>query len=745
MKRKSTKFITKIAVFLSETAVFFALSYKKIPLSSALYAALISCGTGIVAPSIALVASSVIYKSSVMFTNALVTTAVMIIASCVYKKLNKRVGAESVISVFASQIVYVAFFDLPILNKLLYTAIITLFYFVSTVAVATAVNKKFSAMPTVAECASVIAVYTAFGCGAIELVGEAPLKAVAIFLILFAAKLYKSPSALAAAVFAALPFCIYTGDLGYVALYSAIFFAAFLFNGYVGILSALAVVAVDVIFAFFIRFYAVYGYIEALLAVVPAFVFAVIPTATFEKLIGASYLGGEKLTRKTIARVSSRLSGKIYDLAEAFSETEASLSALSLHSEIRRATVRKINKAACESACDKCSSVKYCQLSASERCERLVDLAIAKGRLTLVDLPKDFLDKCVNPNPLIYEINKLTERYSAENERLKRSDEVKKIISLYALGANETLSQLACSLNCAVDSDETEERKLTKFLARRGKKTFGVMVSGTGNAVISMILPESVPDEEILSDVAEYADHPAYVSDKQKIRDDLKYVELKRAPAINAAFGVSSVTKDGSKNSGDVHSIMDLGDGRYLIALSDGMGSGETALSTSTATIGLIEGLLKAGMKSSVVLPLVNEMISVSTEDNFSAVDIGIVDLFNGSCDFIKIGAPYGFILSPEGIRFIEGSSLPIGILSELRPTTAHAGVKSGDMIIMISDGVTDAFGSSTDFIEYLKTAPARNPQALADDVIKKALELTVNVAEDDMTCFCVRLFDRAA
>ena len=43
---------------------------------------------------------------------------------------------------------------------------------------------------------------------------------------------------------------------------------------------------------------------------------------------------------------------------------------------------------------------------------------------------------------------------------------------------------------------------------------------------------------------------------------------------------------------------------------------------------------------------------------------------------------------------------------------------------MLITDGVSDAFGSSSEIIDYLRSVPAKNPQTLADSIIEKALSL---------------------
>ena len=64
-------------------------------------------------------------------------------------------------------------------------------------------------------------------------------------------------------------------------------------------------------------------------------------------------------------------------------------------------------------------------------------------------------------------------------------------------------------------------------------------------------------------------------------------------------------------------------------------------------------------------------------------------------------------------------------------------------MLLFISDGVTAAFGSSTDIADYLMLRRTENPQALADDLIAEALARTGGAPPDDMTAVAVRLFEQ--
>ena len=69
-----------------------------------------------------------------------------------------------------------------------------------------------------------------------------------------------------------------------------------------------------------------------------------------------------------------------------------------------------------------------------------------------------------------------------------------------------------------------------------------------------------------------------------------------------------------------------MGD-RFLVALSDGMGSGETANNISSVSLSLIESFYKAGMESSLILDTVNKLMAINAEDTFTALDVSVIDL----------------------------------------------------------------------------------------------------------------------
>jgi stage II sporulation protein E len=165
-------------------------------------------------------------------------------------------------------------------------------------------------------------------------------------------------------------------------------------------------------------------------------------------------------------------------------------------------------------------------------------------------------------------------------------------------------------------------------------------------------------------------------------------LSFREEPAFAIHTATAFAPAENGRPTGDAAAFLETEKGRALLALSDGMGSGRDAERVSSTSLSLIESFYKAGLSSQLILGTVNKLLSINTEDTFTALDVCVVDLNTCTADFIKYGCPYGFILGDKGIRIVEGSSLPLGIIDELKPAVCSATLNDGDVV-----SVRNAFG----------------------------------------------------
>ena len=218
-------------------------------------------------------------------------------------------------------------------------------------------------------------------------------------------------------------------------------------------------------------------------------------------------------------------------------------------------------------------------------------------------------------------------------------------------------------------------------------------------------------------------------------------VNLKSAPMFDCVFGIASQPKSGSNISGDSHSIERLDGDKFMFAICDGMGSGQEAGEKSQTAVGLVENFYKAGFDNEIILSSVNKLLNLEKDDIFSTIDIVVIDLKNGIADIVKMGSASSYIRGQDECKIIECSSLPIGILQDVNTVTKKVVLNEKDMIVLCSDGINDAFGSDSQFRDFLLTIKSVNPQEVADKILERALANNNGYAVDDMTCLVVKIF----
>ena len=174
--------------------------------------------------------------------------------------------------------------------------------------------------------------------------------------------------------------------------------------------------------------------------------------------------------------------------------------------------------------------------------------------------------------------------------------------------------------------------------------------------------------------------------------------------------------------------------------------SRKKAYDESSVTIDILENMMEAKIDKEIVINTINNMLLLkSSEEIFSTLDLGIIDLKKGRLETVKMGACSTYISREnKDVDLISSSSLPVGILSEVNLDRHNVKIKDGDFIIMVSDGIVDA-GKNNDFgenwlIYFLKKLTTANPKEIANQILDRALELQLGDVEDDMTVLVTKV-----
>ena len=476
-------------------------------------------------------------------------------------------------------------------------------------------------------------------------------------------------------------------------------------------------------------------------SLIPAVVFLLLPTPFLRFWENQLIFYREKhLSRIAINRNRASIGKQLYEISSVFREIESTFYALE-NTETQNSVKAYMQETVTGEVCKTCAQYALCKRKdIFLEIEKLLDVGCLKGKASLIDVPKRLGETCISQNALLHAVNGQIAEYKKYVIEAENATAGRTLLAKQSQGVSEILRGLALEQSEPLRIYTDKERALSVALLKVGVVCSEVLIYGNSPTVSLITFGKC--DVKLLAHVcSQVMQEEMLISERIVLSGDKYCCILRKKPYYDAVFGVATCAKSGETASGDTHSVIKIDEGRFMVALSDGMGSGEYAKRISESTITLLESFYRAKMPSECILSTVNKLLTFNKEESFACVDIAVVDLNSGQADIVKIGSPCGFILSGSAVKILEGSALPLGILDCMRPDSASYDLHENDVLLFVSDGITDAFSSITDLYEVLKRVPMRNPQQLADSVLNRALEAYGGIAKDDMTAVAVRLF----
>ena len=684
--------------------------------------------------------------------------AILCIVFCVYAKLKKKASVLPLACVALSLALFVAFspftpYNIPlklpfslgaITQKIILSGLILLLSAMFTVALKALFNKLLRCRLKAEESIFSVLFFVLCGVGICRIVSVTAYMGIAFLVLLLFACATKDASALVCAFALSLPSAFVGGVSPERFFVYGIAVVLFIKMGRLP--AVLALLAVFFAYGYFDGIYALKTSLlvqSILSALIPSLLFLLIPSPLVRKMENKLVFYREKhLSRIAINRNRAAIGEQLFEISGVFREIQTTFAALSTN-EAEEGAKEYIRGCVIESVCKSCANYRTCMARGLENgLNKLIDVGCAKGKTSLIDIPSDLAESCVNQSGVLYAVNRQIGDYRKYMLETENAASGRQLLANQAQGVSEILKNIALEQSEPLTIYSEKEKQLNVALLKAGIVCSEVLIAGDEDSLTLSLVTFGKADVKKIAAIASHVlAAPLIISERLTLSKDKFCCILHRKPYFDAAFGVATLTKTGEIASGDTHSVIKIDERRFMIALSDGMGSGEYARRISESTISLLESFYRAKMPSSLVLSTINKLLTFSREETFACVDIAVVDLDNGEADIVKIGSPMGFILSGNALHILESASLPLGILESLHPDTSSYTLQEDDVLLFLSDGITSAFGSSSDLYETLKNIPASNPQQLADALLAKAVALYGGTAKDDMTVLAVRLF----
>lgn len=338
----------------------------------------------------------------------------------------------------------------------------------------------------------------------------------------------------------------------------------------------------------------------------------------------------------------------------------------------------------------------------------------------------------------------------------KKLDEKNKSMSVQLQGVSEVISDLADDIRDSKNEKYTDKKELIrKILMQKGIVISDIKIKKNDSDRTIVTIYTKDCDENI-ENMAKKIGRVLTKVLQEKMTLQKKKSSLKpdndslafsfiSSDLYNLNVGIARAKKYDSPVSGDTSLQTKLNDGKYLLAISDGMGSGPEARKSSKIAIKMLERMLTSGFKKDVSIKMINSTLSANNdEDMYATLDILILDLYQGNIEFIKNGACPTYIKRNKEVELVKSISLPTGIVNDIDLVVYDKDIKDGDIIVMCSDGIVE---SNTEYLHkelwlkyFLEELQTDDVQQIADLIISEAIDNDYGKEKDDMTVIVAKV-----
>lgn len=323
----------------------------------------------------------------------------------------------------------------------------------------------------------------------------------------------------------------------------------------------------------------------------------------------------------------------------------------------------------------------------------------------------------------------------------KKEEQTKKNISNQLKNVSNAIKSMAKDIEKDIKAEEkyqAERLEIVDLLRQKEIEVQDIMIKKDNRFIVEIYLTrllENTKLEQIAEILTNILKEPIVLNAEATVGKKIVYLSDDK---YIMAIGMAQETKNNSKQSGDSILNIRLKDGKYLVAISDGMGSGKEAKNSSNQTLRLLENLLVSGFDKKASLDLINNALMNQNKETFATLDIAIVDLYEGNVEFIKSAACPTYIKKNKRVQMIRSNSLPTGILEESKLETFDKDITDGEIVVLCSDGILDSnveYKNKELWIKYLlEDIETTNTQKIANLILEESVDNNYGIAKDDMS-----------
>lgn len=218
--------------------------------------------------------------------------------------------------------------------------------------------------------------------------------------------------------------------------------------------------------------------------------------------------------------------------------------------------------------------------------------------------------------------------------------------------------------------------------------------------------PYSAEDRELLvtvanqaalalenADLLEVAQREAQLAREVEIARDVQRNLFPRELPQVPGWEVAAVCRPARTVAGDYYDVLRDADGALGVALGDVSGKGVGASLLSAGLHAMVRGRLPGpGCDLARLLEDLNaHLVESSAEGMFATLVVARIDPASGRATYVNAGHPPPVLVTTHGTRWLDDGGPLAGVIRRARYTPGHVALAPGDMLVIYSDGVTEA------------------------------------------------------
>lgn len=413
--------------------------------------------------------------------------------------------------------------------------------------------------------------------------------------------------------------------------------------------------------------------------------------------------------------------------------------------------INGVYKKTIDDVCGNCGLKVYCwernYNDSMNAFNDLTDKLRTRGSVAKTDFSPQFATHCSRMNVLVNSVNNRYKEFTIRDAAESRAQQVRSMVTDQFLTTSNMLEDMASELELYERFDFTAAQKVTEVLRNTGIVAIDVScrtdrydrmsIEIIAAPTESIRLNKAQLTDEISQACGRYFQQPCVSMVKGKYR-----IQMSEQPVYRLQTGCAQHSCGNGQFCGDSWQSFSDGNGRQIVIISDGMGSGGHAAVDGAMACGIMERMIKAGIGYDAALKIVNSALLVkSGDESLSTIDLAVLDLFSGSLELMKAGAPISILRKNGRVSRIDAPSLPIGILNDTKFTKSSEVLEDDDLLVLLSDG---ALAAGDDWVmSTVEKWDGQVPQELAEEIVTQAITRRCDGHDDDITAIVIRLANR--